>query len=51
MLQNNTASGKPVLILYDSESGHSGTLPTAKEVEQTSLELAFLYWQLGVTSQ
>jgi prolyl oligopeptidase len=51
MLQNNTASGKPVLLLYDSKSGHSGTLPTAKEVEQTSLELAFLFWQLGVTSQ
>lgn len=51
MLQNNTGSGKPVLILYDSKSGHSGTLPTAKEVEQTSLELAFLFWQLGVTSQ
>lgn len=50
-LQNATSSGKPVLILYDSKSGHSGTLPTAAEVEQTSLELAFLLWQLGVSSQ
>jgi prolyl oligopeptidase len=49
MLQNASVSGKPVLILYDSKSGHSGTLPTAAEVEQTSLELTFLFWQLGVT--
>jgi prolyl oligopeptidase len=47
-LQSNTVSGKPVLLLYDSKSGHSGTLSTALEVEQTSLELAFLLWQLGV---
>jgi prolyl oligopeptidase len=47
MLQNATSSGKPVLILYDSKSGHSGTLPTDQEVEQTSLELSFLFWQLN----
>jgi prolyl oligopeptidase len=50
-LQNASSSGKPVLILYDSKSGHSGTLPTAAEVEQTSLELAFLFWQLGAITQ
>jgi prolyl oligopeptidase len=51
MLQNATDSGRPVLLLYDTKSGHSGTLSTAAEVEQTTLELAFLMWQLGVSYQ
>lgn len=49
MLQNATSSGKPVLILYDSKSGHSGTLSAAAEIEQTVNELEFLNWQLHVT--
>ena len=47
-LQNATASGRPVLLLYDSQSGHSGTLPASVEVDQAAHELAFLFWQLGV---
>jgi prolyl oligopeptidase len=50
MLQGASTSGRPVLLLYDTKSGHSGTLPTGAEVEQTTAELAFLLWQLG-TSQ
>jgi prolyl oligopeptidase len=46
MLQGATSSGRPVLLLYDSKSGHSSSLSTAAEVEQTSNELAFLLWQL-----
>ena len=49
MLQSATTSGHPVLLLYDSKSGHSSSLSTAAEVEQTSHELAFLLWQLGMT--
>jgi prolyl oligopeptidase len=48
MLQNATGSGKPVLLLYDSKSGHSGTLAAAAETEQTANELEFLNWQLHV---
>lgn len=48
MLQNASSSDRPVLLLYDSKSGHSGSLSTQAEVEQTSNELAFLLWQLGV---
>jgi prolyl oligopeptidase len=48
MLQNATSSGKPVLLLYDSKSGHSGTLSTAAEIEQTANELEFLDWQLHI---
>jgi len=46
-LQNATTSGRPVLLLYDSQSGHSGTLPAGVEVDQMAHELAFLFWQLG----
>lgn len=49
MLQSATTSGRPILLLYDSKSGHSSSLSTAAEVEQTSHELAFLLWQLGLT--
>jgi prolyl oligopeptidase len=45
MLQSSTSSGRPVLLLYDTKSGHSGVLSTDAEVEQTTAELAFLLWQ------
>jgi prolyl oligopeptidase len=48
ILQSATSSGKPVLLLYDSKSGHSGTLSTAAEIEQTANELEFLDWQLHI---
>ena len=47
-LQSATSSGRPILLLYDTKSGHSGTLSTDAEVEQTTAELVFLLWQLGV---
>ena len=47
MLQN-AASERPTLLLYDSKSGHSGSLSTDAEIEQTTMELAFLSWQLGL---
>lgn len=47
-LQHATASGRPVLLLYDSRSGHSGTLPASVEIDQLAHELAFLFWQLGM---
>lgn len=47
MLQNASSSGRPVLLLYDTKSGHSSALSTAAEVDQTANELAFLLWQLG----
>lgn len=48
MLQNATASGKPVLLLYNSHSGHSGTLAADAEVEQTANEIEFLDLQLNL---
>jgi len=49
MLQSATSSGRPIMVLYDTKSGHSGSLSTAAEVEQTTAELAFLTWQLGLS--
>lgn len=45
-LQAATASGKPVLLLYDTKAGHAGGRPLSKIIEDVSLELAFLFWQL-----
>jgi prolyl oligopeptidase len=47
-LQAATASGLPVLLLYDTKAGHSGGKPFSKQVQDLSLELSFLIWQLGL---
>lgn len=47
-LQAATASGLPILLLYDTKSGHSGGKPLKKALQDEALELAFLAWQLGV---
>jgi len=49
ILQNATSSEKPVLVLYDSKSGHSGVLSADAEIEQTANEIEFLDWQLHLT--
>lgn len=45
-LQAASASDKPVLLLYDTKAGHAGGRPLSKIIEDVSLELAFLFWQL-----
>ena len=47
-LQAATNSGRPVLLLYDSKAGHSGGKPLRKVVQDLSLELSFLAWQLAM---
>jgi prolyl oligopeptidase len=47
-LQAATASGLPILLLYDTKSGHSGGKPLKKALQDEALELSFLAWQLGV---
>jgi prolyl oligopeptidase len=47
-LQAASSSGRPVLLLYDTKAGHAGGRPLAKVVDDLSLELAFLAWQLGM---
>jgi hypothetical protein len=35
-----------VLLLYDTKAGHAGGRPLGKVIEDDSLALAFLAWQL-----
>jgi prolyl oligopeptidase len=49
-LQSATASDRPVLLLYDTKAGHSGGKPFTKIVEDLSLEMGFVAWQLGLKS-
>jgi prolyl oligopeptidase len=45
-LQGASTSGKPILLLYDTKAGHAGGRPLSKIIEDVSLELSFLFWQL-----
>src|SRR5262249_4867449 len=47
-LQADTRSGLPVLLLYDNKAGHSGGRPFSQVVDELSLKLSFLAWQLGM---
>lgn len=47
-LQHATTSGRPILLLYDTKSGHSGGRPVNKEIDERTDILSFLFWQLGV---
>lgn len=39
---------RPVLLLYDTKSGHSGGRPLKKIIEQNTDILSFLFWQLNI---
>jgi prolyl oligopeptidase len=49
-LQMATSSERPILLLYDTMAGHAGSRgkPLSKQIEDYSLELGFLFWQLGM---
>jgi len=47
-LQAATASDRPILLLYDTKSGHSGGRPVNKRIEEGTDTVIFLAWQLGV---
>jgi len=48
LLQASTGSDRPVLLLYDTKSGHSGGRPINKIIEEDTDILSFLFWQLKV---
>jgi len=48
LLQSATASGRPVLLRYDTEAGHSRALPVSKQIDESADVLGFLFWQLAV---
>lgn len=48
-LQASTSSGKPILLRVDYDAGHGiGSTKSQRDIELAD-ELAFLFWQLGVT--
>ncbi len=47
LLQSATALDRPVLLRYETTSGHSGGLPLSKQIEQMTDVETFLFWQLG----
>jgi prolyl oligopeptidase len=46
-LQRKTGSDRPVMLKYDTETGHSGGMPISKQIEDTTNGVLFLLWQLG----
>jgi prolyl oligopeptidase len=48
-LQAANASAYPILLLYDTKSGHSGGRPLKKQIEERTDILSFLYSQLGMS--
>lgn len=48
LMQADAAPGKPILLKYDTKAGHSGGAPINKQVDDTTDEMSFLFWQLGV---
>jgi hypothetical protein len=47
-LQAANGSNNPILLLYDTKSGHSGGRPIKKTIEEYTDILSFLFWQLNV---
>lgn len=48
LLQASTGSHPPVLLMYDTKSGHSGGRPLGQQIAEDTNILSFLFWQLGV---
>lgn len=48
LLQSATDSDHPVLLRYDTTGGHSGGRSITKQIDETTDEQIFLYWQLGL---
>jgi prolyl oligopeptidase len=45
--RSESRSGRPILLSYDTKSGHSGGRPLSKEIDELVDELSFFSWQLG----
>lgn len=47
-MQAATAGDQPILLRYDTKSGHSGGDPVDKQIEDGARVLQFVLWQTGV---
>jgi prolyl oligopeptidase len=50
LLQASTGSDRPILLLYDTKSGHSGGRPMHKQIQEETDVLSYLFWQLDMDS-
>jgi len=50
LLQASTGSDRPILLHYDTKLGHAGGKPVSKQIDDLTVELTFLFWQLGVNA-
>jgi prolyl oligopeptidase len=48
LLQSAAGESRPMLLLYDTQAGHSGGLSVTRSVEKNVDQLSFLFWQLGL---
>jgi len=48
LVQAATGSDRPVLLKYDTKSGHSGGTPVSRQIEDQTDTFSFLFWQLGM---
>ncbi len=48
LVQAANGGDRPILLHYDTKAGHSGGRPVSKVIADTTDELSFLFWQLGV---
>jgi prolyl oligopeptidase len=49
LVQAANGGDRPILLHYDTKAGHSGGRPVSKVITDTTDELGFLFWQLGVS--
>ncbi|HEV2489189.1 MAG TPA: prolyl oligopeptidase family serine peptidase [Candidatus Acidoferrales bacterium] len=49
LLQASTGSDRPILLMYDTKSGHSGGRPLGQQIAESTNIISFLFWQLGVS--
>ena len=42
-----SAKDRPILLRYDTRSGHSGGKPLSESIEDVTAQMAFLLWQVG----
>jgi prolyl oligopeptidase len=48
LLQASSGSDRPVLLHYDTKAGHAGAKPVGKQIEDSAVQMQFLFWQLGM---
>ncbi len=47
LLQAATGSENPVMLYYDTKSGHSAGKPVSQQIEDSTITFSYLLWQLG----